>query len=79
MVARYDEDGHAAGRDPRDGPERPLHQRRRDAAPVEEIAAVNHGVDLATQGGRQRQLEVPQEVGTAPPSLDAGVRRIIEP
>ena len=39
---------------------------------------MDHDVHLATQGGLQRQLEVPEKVGTPPPPFDARVQRIVE-
>ncbi len=43
-----------------------------------EIAAVNHEIDLAAQGGSQGGAGVGEEIGAAPPAFDAGPQREVE-
>jgi hypothetical protein len=55
-----------------------LHQPGRHLAPIEQIAAVNHQVHLASQRRLEGETGIGEKVGPASPFLDSGLRRQVE-
>lgn len=69
MVSRDQKDRDAAIGDLEERFERGGHQTRRDLGPVEQVATVNHRVDLASKGGLKGGSGVGEEIRAAPPAL----------
>jgi hypothetical protein len=65
VVPGEEKDRDSAVRDVPERRERGVREPRRDTAPVNEVAAVEHHVDVAGPGGREGRLEALDEVAAA--------------
>ena len=72
MIARHNEDGHAAVGDATQRLECLVGEGRAGSRVIENVAGMDDDVDFTVQRRRQRAGVVGQEVVTAPPALDAG-------
>ena len=78
VVPGHPEDVDSRVRELREACEDPLGEPRGDAAPVEEVAAVNDDVGLSRRRGKERPLEALEEVVAAPRPLDPRPRGEVE-
>jgi hypothetical protein len=78
VVSRHEQYRNAPGGHSAERRERGLGQPSGYATPVEEVASVNHDVDLAVERRREREVEVPEEVLPPPPPNDPGVGRKVQ-
>ena len=79
VVPGHPEDVDSRVRERREPREDPLGEPGRDAAPVEEVAAVDDDVGLPRRRGPERPLEALEEVVAAPRPLDPRPRGEVEP
>jgi hypothetical protein len=78
VIARNQKDGNPGGSDPEEGRESQKGQVSRDTGTIEEVAPVDHEVDLTREGGCQAHLEIRKEVVTAAAALNPRAKRIVE-
>jgi len=78
VVARQHDHGHTTLGDVAQWREGALDERRRDPAPVEEVTAVDHEIDLAVASRRERPLVAGEEVRPPSPASDPWAYWLVE-
>jgi hypothetical protein len=78
VIARHDEDWHAAFCYASQRLERLVRETRRHIRSIKHVTAMHDGIDLACQRRLERSCVVREEVVPAAPAFDARSRRQIE-